>query len=380
MTTLSASDASVEPRPKEPAPGLFTRAPRPAIIRLRKSVVQAAGFSAALLVGGSLAWAFVVQPHMRAEAHPKVDDASDARGAVRPADVVAKQPANYDGLGSNQLPPPRTIGGQAPATPAPTPTPTPTPAEHPAAHDEGQNVAHQALQSGLFFASAGAPSGSGSAPANGGASSANRSDYGAVYNGHQLLAPLSPYELKAGAVVPATLLTAVDTSRAGPVVASVTENVFDSVNGRYLVVPQGTRLIGRHNGDTTYGDHRAFLTWDRMILPNGKSLVLAEEQGVDAQGAVGVRGSVDRRIVPLAVATLFAGAITTLGTVARDDGQRGSGGIIGDVGDATAIDAAQVGGRLIDRELQVHPSVRLSAGAPVRVLITRDLILEPYQP
>lgn len=372
MTVVSTSQTQNEPRPKEPAPGLFTRAPRPAEVRLRKSVVQAAGFSAALLVSGSLAWAFVVQPHLRAEAHAKVDDASDAHGAVRPADVVAKQPASYDRLAGDQLPPPRTVGGQTPARAAP--------AEHPAAQDPARNVAHQALQSGLFFASAGAPAGGNAGASSTGGTSATRTDYGAVYNGHQLLAPLSPYELKAGAVVPATLLTAVDTSRAGPVVASVTENVFDSVTGKYLLVPQGTRLIGRHNGDTSYGDHRAYLTWDRLILPNGKSLILTEEQGVDAQGSVGVRGSVDRRIVPLAVATLFAGAITTLGTIARDDGQRGSGSIIGDVGDAAAIDAAQVGGRLIDRELQVHPSIRLRAGAPVRVLITRDLILEPYQP
>jgi type IV secretion system protein VirB10 len=374
MTAFTTSGSSAQPQPKEPAPGLFTRAPRPAAIRLRRSVVQAAGFSAALLLGGSLAWAFVVQPHLRAEAHPKVQEAGDPRGAVRPSDVVANQPASYDRLGSDQLPPPRTVGAQPPANAAATP------ATHPAPQIEAQNVAHQALQSGLFFASAGAPANGTGAVVNGGASSAARSDYGAVYNGHQLLAPLSPYELKAGAVVPATLLTAIDTSRAGPVVASVTENVFDTVSGRYLLVPQGTRLMGRHNGDTSYGDHRAFLTWDRLILPNGKSLVLTEEQGVDAQGAVGVRGSVDRRIVPLAIATLFAGAITTLGTIARDDGQRGSGSIIGDVGDAAAINAAQVGGRLIDRELQVHPSIKLGAGAPVRVLITRDLVLEPYQP
>jgi type IV secretion system protein VirB10 len=375
MTAVSTSGSSTESRPKEPAPGLFTRAPRPAVIRLRKSVVQAAGFSAALLVGGSLAWAFVVQPHLRAEAHPTVDDANGARGAVRPADIVAKQPASYDRLASDQLPPPRTLGNEAPAAPA-----KPATAEPPAAQDGPRNVAHQALQSGLFFASNGASGGGAAAASPGGAVSATRSDYGAVYNTHQLLAPLSPYELKAGAVVPATLLTAVDTSRTGPVVASVTENVFDSVSGRYLLVPQGTRLIGRHNGDTSYGDHRAYLTWDRLILPNGKSLILTEEQGVDAQGAVGVRGSVDRRIVPLAIATLFAGAITTLGTIARDDNHHGSGGIIGDVGDATAITAAQVGGRLIDRELQVHPSIKLGAGAPVRVLITRDLVLEPYQP
>lgn len=206
------------------------------------------------------------------------------------------------------------------------------------------------------------------------------SDYGALYNGHSLVAPLSPYELKAGAVVPAALLTAIDTARAGPVVATVTQNVFDSITGRHLLVPQGTRLIGRSEGESAYGDRRAFVSWERLILPNGKSLILSGEPGVDAQGAVGLRGEVDRRLVPLLIGTLFAGAITTLGQAARDSDGGGSGGLLGDAGDAAAIEGAQVGGRLVDRELAVRPSIRLRAGAPVRVMITRDLILEPYRP
>ncbi len=193
------------------------------------------------------------------------------------------------------------------------------------------------------------------------------------------MAPLSPFELKAGAIVPAALLTAVDTSRAGPVIATVTQNVYDSVTGRHLLLPQGTRLVGSSEGESAYGDRRAFLTWERLILPNGKSLILTGEPGVDAQGAVGVRGQVDRRLWPLLVGTLFAGAITTLGQIARDD-DGGSGGLLGDAGDAAAIEGARVGGRLVDRELEVRPSIRLRAGAPVRVMITRDLILEPYRP
>lgn len=201
-----------------------------------------------------------------------------------------------------------------------------------------------------------------------------------MYNGHVLVAPLSPFELKAGAIVPAALLTAVDTARAGPVIATVTQNVYDSVSGRHLLLPQGTRLIGSSEGRSAYGDRRAFLTWERLILPNGKSLILTSEPGVDAQGAVGVRGQVDRRLWPLMVGTLFAGAITTLGQIARDDDGGGSGGLLGDAGDAAAIEGSQVGGRLVDRELEVRPSIRLRAGAPVRVMITRDLILEPYRP
>jgi type IV secretion system protein VirB10 len=135
----------------------------------------------------------------------------------------------------------------------------------------------------------------------------------------------------------------VDTSRAGPVIATVTQNVYDSVSGRHLLLPQGTRLVGTSEGESAYGDRRAFLTWERLILPNGKSLILTGEPGVDAQGAIGVRGQVDRRLWPLLVGTLFAGAITTLGQIARDD-DGGSGGLLGDAGDAAAIEGARVGG------------------------------------
>jgi type IV secretion system protein VirB10 len=247
------------------------------------------------------------------------------------------------------------------------------------------NGADQAARSGLFFdAASGGGSSTGAAvpssgPGGGEGVTAN-ARRGAAYNENALVAPASPFELKAGAVVPAALLTGVDTARAGPVVAMVTQNVFDTVSGRHLLIPQGARLIGRHEGESAYGDRRAFLVWDRLILPNGKSLILDGEPGVDAQGAIGVRGQVDRRLFPLLVGTLFAGAITTLGQVARDDAGRGSGGWLGDAGDAAAIEGAQVGGRLVDRELEVRPSIRLRQGAPVRVMITRDLILEPYRP
>jgi len=160
-------------------------------------------------------------------------------------------------------------------------------------------------------------------------------------------------------------------------VATVTQNVFDSITGRHLVVPQGTRLIGRHEGESAHGDRRAFLVWDRLILPNGKSLILSEEPGVDAKGAVGVRGEADRRLLPLGVASLFAGASTTLGELARGGSEDRS--FAASAGSAASIEASQVGGRLVDRELGVQPSIRVRAGAPVRVMITRDLILEPYR-
>jgi type IV secretion system protein VirB10 len=364
---------SPAPRPKEAMPPLDTRAPRPRVVRLRRSVVTVAVMTACGLFAGSLAWAFIVAPSLRdrATAHKTHAAADDGHGAVRPSEVVTDHPATYGQL--KQLPPPRQFGAQPNA-------PTPAAARpSPASVSRGPSTAAQARDSQLFFASSSGGSGSAKQSEISGAERGADRDYAAIYNGHSLLAPLSPYELKAGAVVPAALLTAVDTSREGPVVAAITDNIVDTVSGRTLLIPQGSRLIGKHEGESRYGDKRAFIAWDRLILPNGKSLVLSREPGVDAQGAVGVQGQVDRRIGPLMIATLFAGAITTLGQAARDHHDH-SGGILGDAGDATSIEAAQVGGKLIDRELDVRPQIHLQPGARVRVLITRDLILEPYQP
>jgi len=365
--------------PKSPPPDLSMRAPPPPATRLRKSVVQIVVMGGVVLISGALAWAFVVQPELRADARARVADGreEDSLGTVRPAEAVTDQPATYD-----RLPEPRTAGtepdaqGAPPSGPAPAPVRASPPPVRPATGPSSRDLA---ARSGLFFEDARqAPGRSVETPGPRPTQVASgRDDLGAMYNGHTLTAPLSPYELKAGAIIPAVLLTGVDTERAGPVVATVTQNVFDTVSGRHLVLPQGTRLIGRHEGDSAWGDRRAFLVWDRLILPNGKSLLLGEEPGVDARGAVGVRGQVDRRLLPLAVGTLFAGAITTLGQSARDRAG-GAGGWLGNAGDAAAIEGAQVGGRLIDRELQVRPSIRLRPGAPVSVMITRDLILEPY--
>lgn len=384
----SANTASTDaPKPKEPVPDLSLRAPRPSVMRLRKSMVHLVVLSGAVLISGSLAWAFVVQPELRAKAQGRLADgrSTDARGPIRAAEVITRQPSSYDRLPEPRLPERDAAPSleAAPVSGARDPDWRPPPPR-----SAEMSAADQAVRSGLFFEAQGAgrspPDVQAAAPLRG-EGTATSQGVESGYSRHVLTAPLSPFELKAGAVVPAVLLNGVDTTRAGPIVAAVTQNVFDTVSGRHLLIPQGARLIGRHEGESAYGDRRAFLIWDRLILPNGKSLILEGEPGVDAQGVVGVRGQVDRRLLPLLAGTLLAGAVTTLGQMAREDdnrrdGGRRSGGWLGDAGDAAAIEAAQVGGRLLDRELTVRPSIHLRQGASVRVLITRDLILEPYQP
>ncbi|MFT4954926.1 MAG: type IV secretory pathway VirB10-like protein [Brevundimonas sp.] len=367
------------PAPKAPPP-LDLRAPRPSAVRIRAPVIRLAVFGAGALVAGALTWAFVVQPELRASAFARraAETAEPDAGAARPSQQIWDQPARYDHL-NETLPPPR--GRPAPAEPAPGPAAGPAP--RPAQARPGPSPAETAAASGLFFARAAVPqttAASAAPPVAAAAADSGRApagEYAAVYSPHGLIDPLSPYELQAGAMLPATLLTAIDTGRPGPVIALVSQDVFDSVTGRHRLVPQGARLIGRQDGDSAWGERRAFVVWERLILPDGRSVRLAESPGVDAQGAAGVRGQADRRLVPLGVAALFAGAITTLGEFARG-GSRDDRSWSVSAGDAASIEAARVGGRMVDRELDVRPSIRVSPGAPVRVLIIRDLILEPW--
>jgi type IV secretion system protein VirB10 len=356
-------------------------------------------------------WGFVYTPIARAEARAKAKEENQRTppGSVKPADVFGNNPLSYADLTKpaeeTPIPDPvpeatpvaipsagpahqsRVIVERAPRqAPAPRPyydRPAPQPAATQAAR--GPSELERARKSGLFFdeksrtATGAAPNPHLADLSEGPPTLARRSDYADVYGDRAILAPLSPYELKAGTVIPAALLTAVDSEREGRVMAVVTENVFDTVSGNYLLIPQGARLLGRYNGDQTYGERRAYLVWERIIFTDGRSLTLNKEPGVDSAGAGGVTGRIDRRLGQLVVASMFSGAITALGEAARRDGEGKSGSLLGDAGDAASIEAARVGGRLIDRELEVKPTIRIAQGSRVQVLLTRDLIVEPVR-
>ena len=345
-------------------PELAARAPRPPVVRLRRSTIIWLVLGAASLVGGALCWSFVLAPQLRAaEVKAAEERPQEAEtGTARPTELVTSQPASYDRL-DLALPEPRVLA-QSPRDPRPAigqRRPAPRGRSEVAPSERG---ALEARRSPLMIATAPSPR-----------SLANASALQAVAETPSSLRPASsPRELKAGSIIAARLLTAVDTSRPGPIVAVVSTDVFDSLSGRHVLVAQGSRLIGHHDVTTRHGDRRAYLTWERLILPSGASLDLGGAPGVDAQGAAGVIGKVDRRLGQLGIATLFAGAITAIGQAARSD--RESDSFFLDVGDAAAIEAARVGGKLIDRELQVTSSIRLEPGTAVRVLLTRDLVVE----
>lgn len=188
--------------------------------------------------------------------------------------------------------------------------------------------------------------------------------------------PRSPYAIQAGSTITAALVTALNSDQPGRVVAQVTEDIYDSVTGEHLLVPQGARLLGSYDAATSHGDQRLLIVWNRLVMPNGWSIALRGMPGTDAAGASGVRDSVDAHLGRIAVASLLSGALSVAANEAEDDD---SNRLTESVGNAAAQEAARVGGRIIDRELSVRPTLRIRAGAPVRVLVSQDIVLRPYR-
>lgn len=187
--------------------------------------------------------------------------------------------------------------------------------------------------------------------------------------------PRSPYAIQAGSTISAALVTALNSDQPGRVVAQVTEDVYDSVTGEHLLIPQGARLLGAYDAATGHGDRRLLIAWNRLIMPNGWSIALRGMPGTDAAGASGVRDAVDAHLGRIAVASLLSGALSVAANAAEgDDSDR----LSESVGNAAAQEAARVGGRIVERELNVRPTLRIRAGAPVRVLVSQDVVLRPY--
>ncbi len=186
----------------------------------------------------------------------------------------------------------------------------------------------------------------------------------------RIMAPASPHILQAGAVIPAAMITGIRSDLPGQITAQVTENVYDSPTGSLLLIPQGTRIIGQYDARVTFGQRRVLLVWNRLILPNGRSIVLERQPGADASGYAGLEDGVDYHWWDLMKAV---GLSTLLGIgteLATDDEDR----LIRAIRDGAQDTINQAGQQIVQRQLQVAPTLTVRPGYPVRVIVTRDLV------
>ncbi|BCG96943.1 TrbI/VirB10 family protein [Mesorhizobium sp. 131-2-1] len=187
--------------------------------------------------------------------------------------------------------------------------------------------------------------------------------------------PASPYVLQAGAVIPAALITGIRSDLPGQITAQVTENVYDSPTGRSLLIPQGTRVIGQYDNGVGFGQRRVLLVWSRLLFPNGRSIVLERQPGTDGQGYAGLEDGVDYHWAEL----FKAAALTTILSVGAEAGSSGQeSDIVRALRGGASDSLSQVGQQIVQRQLNIAPTLTIRPGFNVRVVVTRDLVLEPY--
>ena len=191
----------------------------------------------------------------------------------------------------------------------------------------------------------------------------------------RVAAPASPNILQAGAVIPAALITGIRSDLPGQITAQVTENIYDSPTGRILLVPQGTRLIGQYDNGVGFGQRRVLLVWNRLIMPNGRSIVLERQPGADAEGYAGLEDGVDYHWGEL----FKAAALSTLLSIGANTGSSGDeSDLLSAIRDGASDSIGQTGRQIVQRQLNIAPTLTIRPGFPVRVIVTRDLVLEPY--
>jgi len=193
----------------------------------------------------------------------------------------------------------------------------------------------------------------------------------------RLVDPASRYIVQAGTVIPAALITGIRSDLPGQVTAQVTEHVYDSPTGRRLLVPQGSKLIGTYDSQVSFGQDRVLLVWTRLVMPNGRSIVLERQAGADTQGFAGLEDEVDHhwgRLLGAAALSTLLGVGSELGAGSNDSA------IVTALRRGSVDSLNQTGQLLVRRDLNVQPTLTIRPGYPVRVIVNRDLVLAPYRP
>jgi type IV secretion system protein TrbI len=195
----------------------------------------------------------------------------------------------------------------------------------------------------------------------------------------RLARPASAFVVQAGTILSAALITGIRSDLPGQITAQITEAVFDSPTGRAKLIPQGARLIGAYDSQIAFGQSRVLLVWTRLIMPNGRSIVLERQQGADAGGSSGLEDEVDNHWAELFKAALLS-SILGVGAELGSGTDTGSNmNIIQALRLGTANSLNQAGQQVVRRNLNIQPTLTIRPGYPIRVMVNRDLVLESYR-
>ncbi|MDH7638088.1 TrbI/VirB10 family protein [Sphingomonas sp. MAHUQ-71] len=195
-----------------------------------------------------------------------------------------------------------------------------------------------------------------------------------VVNAHPMMAPASPNMLSAGTIIAGSLITGLRSDLPGLVTAMVTQNVFDTATGRILLIPQGARLIGSYDSVVAFGQRRALVVWQRIIWPDSSSISIDNVPATDASGYSGLEDKVDFHTWQL----LKGVAISTLLGIGADLQFSGRGGLVDAIRQSGEQNVSRAGDQLTSKTLNIQPTITIRPGAPIRLIVHRDLVLRRW--
>ncbi len=200
-----------------------------------------------------------------------------------------------------------------------------------------------------------------------------------VYVKSGVISPLSKYEVKAGSIIPGVMITGINSDLPGKLTGQVRENVYDTVTGKYLLIPQGTRVIGTYDSKVAYSQERVLIVWTRLIFPNGDSIDLEGMAGVDLSGYAGMKDKVNNHYGKLITGVVLSSMLSAGAKVAAGNNDVGTATFSQQATSGAAQQVSTVGAKFADRNLNVQPTIEIRPGMKFNVFVNKDLILKRYR-
>jgi type IV secretory pathway VirB10-like protein len=424
---MNAPDPNSASAPKVSPDSLALRAPPRTVMRLNRRTLILAATGLAVVVAISAMWALQPQHGRHGSANPSelynVDRVAKADNLDHLPEDYSKLPPRLAPTDEFSLSPPQLgpplpgelggpvlrASGNAPAS-----------ADHSAAGGGGQRDAIDVARSPVFFrtsspeksditAASSTPAAStvpnalsgpfspisGTQPAtsvqtNDPTTIQNRQDRkesflanggdAATRNAGGVQTAISPYTVMAGTVISAALVTGINSDLPGQVIATVTQPIYDTATGQFLLIPQGSRLIGRYDSQVAFGQRRVLLVWLRVIFPDTSSIALDKLPGIDQAGYAGLEDGVDGHWGRILAGAALATMLGVSSELAVSDQGSTNGNIVIALRNSAQDTTNQVGQEITRRNLSIQPTLTVRPGFPMDVMVNKDLVLRPYQP
>jgi len=200
-----------------------------------------------------------------------------------------------------------------------------------------------------------------------------------AYLKNPLIPAFSRYEVKAGSIIPGVMITGINSDLPGKLVGQVRENVFDTVTGRHLLIPQGTRVIGAYDSKVAYAQERVLIVWTRLIFPNGDSMDLEGMDGVDLSGYAGLTDKVNNHYAKLITGVILSSILSAGSKVAAGNNDVGTASFGQQAASGAAEQVNTVGAKFAERNLNVQPTLEIRPGYKFNVFVNKDMILKRYK-